>query len=72
MKQVLIKHRRILLASLLGATAGYLYYLLVGCSNGGCVISSNPFISTLYGAIMGAVAVGWPETQKINTSTHNE
>jgi hypothetical protein len=36
------------------------------------MISSNPFVSTLYGAMMGLVAVGWPETKKVNTSTNNE
>lgn len=65
-------YRKSILASILGAVSGYLYYAFVGCSSGGCVISSNPYVSTLYGALMGLVAVGWPETKKVNTSTHNE
>lgn len=44
---------------LLGAGAGYAYYALVGCSSGGCPITSNPFISTGYGAIMGGLVTGW-------------
>ncbi|MFZ1976443.1 MAG: DUF6132 family protein [Bacteroidota bacterium] len=39
--------------SFLGALAGYAYYHFVGCSTGTCPISSNPWISTMYGAIMG-------------------
>lgn len=37
----------------LGAVAGYAYYRFVGCSSGACPITSNPFISTIYGAVVG-------------------
>jgi hypothetical protein len=72
MKIIFRTYRKSILASLIGAIAGYLYYALVGCSSGGCIISSNPFVSTLYGAVMGLVAVGWPESKKVNTSTQND
>lgn len=36
-----------------GALLGYLYYSKVGCVSGGCLITSNPYISTLYGAFFG-------------------
>ncbi len=36
-----------------GAIAGYTYYFFIGCASGHCPITSNPFISTGYGAIMG-------------------
>lgn len=72
MKQFFRLHKRQILASLLGASAGYLYYALVGCSSGGCIISSSPYISSAYGAIMGIVAVGLPESKKIKTITNNE
>lgn len=41
-----------------GAVLGFAYYKLIGCSSGGCPITSNPYISTLYGALMGLVAGG--------------
>lgn len=36
-----------------GATVGFLYYRFVGCRTGTCMISSNPYVSTLYGAFVG-------------------
>lgn len=38
-----------------GAFLGYGYYALVGCSSGGCPITSNPLFSSLYGAAIGAL-----------------
>ncbi len=40
---------------LLGAGAGYAYHRVVGCSTGACPITANPYISTLYGALMSAL-----------------
>ncbi len=40
---------------LLGALAGYAYHRLVGCSSGACPITANPYISTLYGGVVGAL-----------------
>jgi hypothetical protein len=37
----------------LGGSAGYGYYKFVGCRTGTCPITSNPWISTIYGALMG-------------------
>ena len=42
-----------ILGPVFGAIAGYSYYRFIGCSSGHCPITSNPFISTAYGAIMG-------------------
>jgi len=41
-----------------GGAAGYAYYRFVGCSSGVCPITSNPIISTLYGAFMGFMMSG--------------
>jgi len=47
------KNRLSLIGILIGGIAGYLYYRLVGCANGTCMITSKPINSTLYGALMG-------------------
>ena len=36
-----------------GLAGGYLYYYFVGCRSGYCPITSNPYISVLYGGVMG-------------------
>lgn len=38
-----------------GGLAGFAWYKLVGCPTGGCPITSNPWTSTLYGAVLGAL-----------------
>lgn len=41
----------------IGALAGYAYFHFVGCTSGNCAITSKPFNSTLYGAVMGGLLV---------------
>jgi hypothetical protein len=43
---------------LIGGAAGYLYYRFVGCKTGLCPITRNPWVSTLYGALLGALWIG--------------
>lgn len=51
------KVKTILLMSgvIIGAISGFLYWKYVGCSTGTCPITSNPYISTAYGAVMGGL-----------------
>jgi hypothetical protein len=51
-----------LLIIVIGAVLGYVYYALIGCTNG-CAITGSPFNSTIYGALIGFVW-GWPKKQE--------
>ncbi len=56
------RKRKMLLHTLayvgVGGVLGFAYHKLVGCSSGACPITANPYISTLYGALIGLVAGG--------------
>ena len=49
---------RIIIGAVVGGGAGFGYYKFVGCSTGACPLTSNPFISTLCGGIVGALVAG--------------
>ena len=51
-KKVII---RLLLGIGIGAGLGFLYYKVIGCPTGACPITKNPYTSTLYGAVLGAL-----------------
>lgn len=36
-----------------GMLGGFLYYYYIGCNSGTCPITSNPYISIIYGGLMG-------------------
>lgn len=42
-----------ILGLVIGALGGYFYYSEVGCVTGTCAITSNPWMSTLWGAALG-------------------
>jgi hypothetical protein len=42
-------------AVLLGGAAGFAYYAFIGCASGTCPITSSPYISTGYGALIGII-----------------
>ena len=48
----------ILVGGAIGGVLGFLYYRFVGCSTGSCPLTSNPYASTLYGIVLGALIGG--------------
>ncbi|MBK9282849.1 MAG: hypothetical protein IPM51_00855 [Sphingobacteriaceae bacterium] len=58
MKTLLLKNKIEVIGGGVGAVLGLAYWYFVGCSSGTCAITSNPYISTAYGAITGALMVG--------------
>jgi hypothetical protein len=49
---------KIALGIAIGAVLGFCFYYFVGCKSGSCPITGNPYISTLYGAVVGILVVG--------------
>ncbi len=49
----LVKHKFTILGIFLGALGGWLYYKNVGCYSGTCPITSSPYLSILYGILLG-------------------
>jgi putative effector of murein hydrolase len=50
---------KLIVGVVIGAAAGFAYYKFIGCSSGACPLTSNPVISTIYGAVMGALLSGF-------------
>ena len=42
----------------LGAILGFGYYYYIGCRSGACPLTSNPWISTGYGAVLALLISG--------------
>ena len=55
MKNWVQKNKLYFIGAALGGIAGFLYWKYIGCLTGTCAITSNPFRSTIYGAIMGSL-----------------
>ena len=46
---------KIVIGALVGGGLGFAYYKFIGCSSGACPLTSHPVISSLYGAVLGAL-----------------
>ncbi len=55
MKKWYKQNSLVILGTLVGAIGGYLYWKYIGCLSGTCAITSKPFNSTIYFAIIGAL-----------------
>lgn len=47
------RYRLYLIGGVLGAIGGFLYWRFVGCQSGTCPITSSPYTSTIWGALIG-------------------
>jgi len=55
LKNKLFKRNNLLTISgiLTGTAGGFLYYYFIGCSTGTCPLTSNPWLTMLWGATVG-------------------
>lgn len=65
-----IKLVKRILPVIIGAALGYAYYHFIGCNSGTCPITSNPYISTVYGAVVGLIFA--IPSKKKNEKTENK
>lgn len=63
---------KILPGLLVGAGLGFAYYYFIGCRTGACPISANPFISTVYGGILGVLLTLGGKKQKAAEKKENQ
>ena len=45
----------IVIGAVFGGIAGFFFYRYVGCRTGSCVIAGNPYLATIYWALLGAL-----------------
>ena len=65
-KLLLKKYGLTALGAVLGMVGGYLYWRYVGCASGTCPITSSPYMSTLWGGMMGGLLLDmFSSTKKI-------
>lgn len=48
------------IAVVIGGILGYMYYHYIGCNSGSCGATSNPYVSTLWGGLLGLFLVNSP------------
>jgi hypothetical protein len=58
------KNALYLIGGVLGAIGGYFYWKNVGCSTNSCAITSNPYLTIGYGALLGGLFLSFFEKKK--------
>lgn len=49
---------RFVIGGVVGGLLGYGVYRFIGCSSGACPITSNPWVSTIFGMVIGGLSFG--------------
>jgi len=63
-------YRLTIIGVLVGGIGGYFYWLKIGCASGTCPITSSPFMSTIWGVLMGGTIFNIFE--KKNETSNNQ
>lgn len=62
------KHGLIAIGVVVGAVAGYLYWLFIGCNSGTCPITSSPIMSSIWGMLLGGALFNIFEKKEIKSN----
>ncbi len=55
MKNWINQNKLFVLGMMVGSISGFCYWYFVGCSNGKCMIKSNPYLMSGYGGVLGGL-----------------
>jgi len=47
-----------IIATIIGGALGFVYYKFIGCRSGACPLTGNPYISSIWGALIGFIISG--------------
>ncbi|MFV0470873.1 MAG: DUF6132 family protein [Paludibacteraceae bacterium] len=72
MEKFIKKYRLSIAGAILGAAGGFLYYHYIGCRTGSCPITSNPFMSILWGSVMGYLLFSMFENKNLPKKDNTE
>lgn len=65
-----LNYRFTLIGALLGGFAGFAYWYFIGCTSGGCPITTNPYLTSGYGSLIGLILT-WPNNKKQKDEKEN-
>jgi len=65
------KHLLKIIGIPVGMLGGFLYYYYIGCNSGACPITSNPYISIIYGGLMGYLVFDLFKKKESKTNEQN-
>lgn len=66
------KYYKWVLGASLGAAAGFAYWYFIGCSSGSCPITSNPYNTMGYFALVGLLLVPNKKRDGSKKENHDE
>ncbi|HOL28867.1 MAG TPA: DUF6132 family protein [Paludibacteraceae bacterium] len=72
LKKFFSRHWLKVVGVLLGSIGGFAYFYFVGCKSGTCPISSNPYISIVYGAVLGYLFFDMFKVKSKNTNANDQ
>lgn len=69
MNNFIKKHLISIIGTVVGFIGGYLYYHFIGCQSGTCPITSNPYMSIIWGGVLGYLLFSMFEKKKTDDKT---